>query len=133
MVFRATSTPKGHEGGGVAQLVERRTGTPLSQVPCPGAAKDFSPRVNFQCGLSDGVRTPPCSIAGINICVHVKNPLVHVSVRWIMESLKHPECTVGWQRDSVAAGFPQRKQPKFAMGEITMGQHSYEIKKKSES
>ena len=29
-------------GGGVAQLVERQTGTPLTQVRFPGAARDFS-------------------------------------------------------------------------------------------
>ena len=31
----------------VAQLVERRTGTPLRQVRFPGAARDFSSRVNL--------------------------------------------------------------------------------------
>ena len=45
----------------VAKLVERRTGTPLKQVRFPGAAKDFSPRVNFQCRLPFSVRTPPCT------------------------------------------------------------------------
>ena len=45
-------------GGDVAQLVERRTGTPLRQVRFPGAARDFSPRVNFQCRVSYDVRTP---------------------------------------------------------------------------
>ena len=39
-------------GGDVAQLAERRTGTPLRQVRFPGAARDFSPRVNFQSRLS---------------------------------------------------------------------------------
>ena len=39
-------------GGDIAQLIERRTGTPLTQVRFPGAAKDFSSRVNFQCRLS---------------------------------------------------------------------------------
>ena len=42
----------------VAQLVERRTGTPLTQIRFPGAERDFSPRVNFQCRLSYGVHTP---------------------------------------------------------------------------
>ena len=42
------------------------------------------------------VRTPPCAIACINICVHVKDPVVHVRVQWIMETLKHPARTVGW-------------------------------------
>ena len=69
---------------------------PLTQVRFPGAARDFSPRVNFQSRLSYGVRTPSCAIACINICVHVKDPVVHVRVRWIMETLKHPACTVGW-------------------------------------
>ena len=39
------------EAGGVAQLVERRTGTAPTQVRFPGAARDFSPNVNFQCRL----------------------------------------------------------------------------------
>ena len=74
-------------GGDVAQLVERRTGTPQTQVRFPGAARDFSPRVNFQRRLSYGVRTPPCAIACIYICAHVKDPVVYVDVRWIMETL----------------------------------------------
>ena len=39
--------------------VDRRTGTLMTQVRFPGASKCFSPRVNLQCGLSNGVRTPP--------------------------------------------------------------------------
>ena len=35
------------KGGDVARLVERRTVTLLRQVRFPGAARDFSPRVNF--------------------------------------------------------------------------------------
>ena len=42
------------------------------------------------------VHIPPCALARIYICVHVKDPVVHVRVRWIMETLKHPVCTVGW-------------------------------------
>ena len=34
-------------GGDEAQLVEHRTGMLLTQVRSPGAARDFSPRVNF--------------------------------------------------------------------------------------
>ena len=64
-------------GGDVAQLVEHRTGTSATQVRIPGAARDFSPGVNFQCD-SDGVRTAPCVIACIYICMHLKDPLVHV-------------------------------------------------------
>ena len=71
----------------VTQLVEHRTGTLPMQVRFPGAARNFSPRVNFQCGLSYGVRTPPCAIACIYIRVRVKDPEVRVRVWWIMETL----------------------------------------------
>ena len=82
-------------GGDVAQLVEHRTGTQSTQVWIPGEARDFSPRVSMQCRLSYGVRTPPCAIECIYICAHVKDPRVHVRVRWIMETLTHSACTVG--------------------------------------
>ena len=71
-------------GGDVVQFVERRTVMPLMQVRFPGAARDFLPRVNFQCRFSFGVPTPPCAIACINICAHVKDSVVYVRVRWIM-------------------------------------------------
>ena len=52
-------------GAGVAQMVERQTEKPgviLTRVRVPCAARNFSPRVYFQCRLSDGVRTAPvCS------------------------------------------------------------------------
>ena len=66
-----------HCGGDVAQLVERRTGTPLTQVRIPGAARDFSPTVKlFSADSFTRVRTPPCAIACIYICAQVKNPVV---------------------------------------------------------
>ena len=74
----------------VARLVERRTGTLPTQVRLSGAARDFSPRVNFQCRLSYDVRTPLCAVACIYICAHVKDPVVHVRVRWMKETLKTP-------------------------------------------
>ena len=85
-------------GGDVAQLLERRTGTPLTHVLYSSAARlllFFFPGVNFQIRLSYGVCVPPCAVACINICAHVRDPVVHVRVRWIMETLKHPACTVG--------------------------------------
>ena len=36
------------------------------------------------------------AIACNNIYAHLKDPVVHVRVRWIMETLKHPESTVHW-------------------------------------
>ena len=82
-------------GGDVAQLVEHHTGTLPTHVRFLGAARDFSPRVNFQCRLFYGVCTPPGAIACIYICAHVKDSVVHVTVRWIMETLKHNAPQVG--------------------------------------
>ena len=42
-------------GEGIAQLVEcpiEKSGAILTRVRVPGAARDFSPRVNFRCRLS---------------------------------------------------------------------------------
>ena len=61
----------------------------------PQCSKGFFSQSAFSAG-SYGVHTPPCAIACINICAHVKDPVVHVRVRWIMETLKHPVCTVSW-------------------------------------
>ena len=72
-----------------------QTGTSPPQLRFPGTARDFSPGVNFQCRLSHSVRTRHWAIACINICAHVKDPVVHVRAKWIMETIKHPACTVG--------------------------------------
>ena len=50
-------------------------------------------RVNFQCRISYGVFTLPCAIACIHICAHVKDPVVHVRVRWLMETHTHTHKT----------------------------------------
>ena len=77
--------------------LEHRTIMPLMQVRFPSAARDFSSRVNIQYMLSSFtcVCTPLCAIACINVCAHIKDPVVQVRVQWIMETLKHPVCTVG--------------------------------------
>ena len=77
-------------------MVERQSGTPLTRVRFPSAARNFSPRVKLKRRLSSGVRTPPCAIASISICTHVKDPIVQVRVRWTIETLKHSACTLGW-------------------------------------
>ena len=64
---------------GTAQLVDYQTEKPgalLMQVQVHGVARDFCPRVNFQCRLSSlTVSVQPLrAIAYINICVHIKNP-----------------------------------------------------------
>ena len=52
--------------------------------------------VKFQRIPSYSVQTPPCANACINICAHVKDPVVQVRVQWITETLKPTACTVGW-------------------------------------
>ena len=56
----------------------------------------FLPESTFSADSLTCVRTPMCANACVNICAHVKDPVVHVRVRWIMETLKHPACAVGW-------------------------------------
>ena len=57
-------------GAGIVQLVERpieKPGAVLTRVRVPGAARDFSSRVNFQCRLSYGVITSPSSPASLSV------------------------------------------------------------------
>ena len=63
--------------------------------------------------------TPPCAIACISICVHVRDPVVHVSLRWIIRTLTHPTCTVGLVARP-AAGFPGESNPNFPVGKIQL-------------
>ena len=45
----------------------------------------FPPESTCSADSLTGVRTPPCAIACIiNICAHIKDPVVHVRVRWVM-------------------------------------------------
>ena len=45
----------------------------------------FLTRINIQCRLSYGVRTPLCAITCINMCAHVKS---HVVIVRVLETLK---------------------------------------------
>ena len=96
MCFWPVSVQLPIRDGDVAQLVGHWIDTLPTQVRFHSAARDFFPGVNCQGRLSYYVRTPPCAIPCIYICAHFKDLVVHVRVRWIMETLKHPACTVGW-------------------------------------
>ena len=50
----------------------------LMQVQFPDVARDFPPRVNFQCRLYYGVHTPLCAITCIFICALIKGSVLHV-------------------------------------------------------
>ena len=86
-------------------LVEERTGMLLMQVQFPSVARDFLPESTFSAD-SYSVCTPPCAIACIYLCVHVKDSIVHVRIQWIMETCKHPACTVGWVAQLLQLAFP---------------------------
>ena len=113
--------------GDMAQLVECWTGLPQRQVWFPRAARDYSPRVNFQRRFSHGVHTHPCVITCINICARVKDPVVHVRVWWIMETLKHPAGTVAWLCHS---WFPPVKAIQIFLGRNSTGTTHLWSKKK---
>ena len=85
--------PKRGDGMSLSWL-ENQTVMLLTRVQFPNAARDFLPRVNSQCRLSFGVRTPQCAITCINICVHAKDPVVHVRVWWIMATQTYPARTI---------------------------------------
>ena len=68
-----------------------------------------------------GVRIPPRAIACINTCVHVKDPVVHVRVRWIMETLKHPACTVDWVARLCRSWLPPGKAIRISHGRNPSG------------
>ena len=64
-------------GQGVAQLVEcptEKPGTILTRVQVPGAVRDFSPGVSFQCRLPYGVHAAPvCSSMHHHLGAHKKS------------------------------------------------------------
>ena len=82
-------------------MVQHRTSTLLTQVRFPGVATDFYPSqlsvlTSYVCPYPPPPihPTPPlCTIACI-FYAHVKDPIVHVRVRWITETLKLPVCAV---------------------------------------
>ena len=73
----------------------------LTLVQFRGAARDFLPRVNFQCRLSFGVRAPLCVITCINICARDKDHVVHVRVWWIMATQAYPALTIGYENNQL--------------------------------
>ena len=60
----------------------------------PRYGKEFFSQGHFGADSHMCVCTSQCAIAYINVCVHVKDAVVHVRAWWIMETLKHLACTV---------------------------------------
>ena len=79
----------------MAQLVQRRTGTLLTQVRPRMRQGIFLPESTFS-ENSLSVSVHPRGRSHALTYVHVKDPVVHIKGRGITETLKHPACTVGW-------------------------------------
>ena len=60
--------------------------------------------------------TPICAIACINICAH--DLVVCVRIWWIIETLKHPACAVGWVVQLSQLAFPGESNPNFLWGKF---------------
>ena len=59
---------------------------------------------------------PPRANTCIDICAHVKDLVVHVRVRWIMETLKHLACTLIWVARLCRSWlFPGKRNPNFPL------------------
>ena len=84
-------------GGDVAQLLRASDRHAADAGSIPRCAEGFFlPESAFSADSLTCVPTPPRAVACINSCAHVKGPVVHVRVRWIIEALKYPACIAGW-------------------------------------
>ena len=90
--------------------------------------KGFSSQSQLSARLSFDVYTPPCANTRIRICAHGKDPVVHVRVRWIKETLKTSSMHRGLGIATLSQlALPMESNPNFAMREIPSGQHSYTV------
>ena len=119
------------KGWDVAQLVRASDRHAADAGSIPRCGKEFFSQSTFSADSLTCVRTPTCAITCTNICAHIKDPVVRVRVQWIMETLKHPACTVRKSSmhgklgsTTVTTGFPQGKPLEFPIGGIPIGQHS---------
>ena len=110
----------------VAQL-EHQTSTPLMQVQVPDVARNFFSQSQLSVQtLLQRPYTPVCNLKHQRLCAH-ERPYTACQSWWIMETHSMHRRSGS---ASVAAGFPQGKQPKFPLGETPMGQYSCKKKKK---
>ena len=89
----------------------------------PRCGKGFFslPESSFSVDSLTGVRAPPCAMACIYICAHVKDLVVHVRVWWIKETLKHSACTVGRVARLCCSGLFPGKATRISHGRNPIG------------
>ena len=100
---------------------------PLTLVWFPVAARDFSPsELSVQTLLRVSVH-PPCAVPCCKICVLVKDSVVRVRVRWIMETLFKLAPSVHRRlcRATLSqVAFPRESSLNSLGGEIPLGEYS---------
>ena len=111
-------------GGSVTHLEEHPTGMPLTQVWFPGVARDFFPRVNFQCRLSYGVHTPHVQLHSLTSVRKLKivSPC-QSSVDY--GNAKHPACTIECVAQLRSSLLSPWKATQISHGKIPLGQYGY--------
>ena len=109
--------------GDVAQLVRAsdRHAADAGSIPWCGKGFFFKSQLSVQTLLRVSVHPRPCAVACTYIWAHVKDPVVHVRVRWIMETLKHPACTVGWVARLCRSWLSPRKATRISHGRNPIG------------
>ena len=58
--------------------------------------RPYTPKKSIGCDYKPKSPNPLLYTHAKRSRTHVKNPVVHVRVRWIKETIKHPACTLGW-------------------------------------
>ena len=71
-----------------------------------------------------------CAVTCMNICAHVKDPVVHIRVRWIVETLKYPAFTLDWIARLCPSWLFRGEATQIFHGEIPSGQYSCKKLKK---
>ena len=84
---------RGYMRWDVAQLVSASDHHATDSGSIPQYRKGFSLQSTISAD-SYGIRAPLCAITCINICVHDKDPVVNVTVWWIMALHTYPACTI---------------------------------------
>ena len=101
-----------HVDGNMAQLVECHTSSLLKQNQFSGAARDFSPWVNFQCRLRYNVCTPPWSVHTLKILWSMSSPMDYGNTHTQKKKHISMHCRLGNATLSQLA-FPGESNPNF--------------------
>ena len=94
------------ERGDAVQRVELWTVASLMQVQFPGMGGDFPPSQLSVQTLLRSVVHPQVQLHALTAVLVLEDRVVHVRVPWIMKTIKHPACTMGWVVQLSQLAFP---------------------------